>query len=189
MYIYITRSGAASAPKARAADPGDGPSPAAEGQAAASGAPNRPRAPPRPSGAATGRSRASPSRRGAPVLQERRGPLELLGRDPVCPRVLDERNAPCGNRAVAGGKDVRDRQRVGDDERAPLDPREHEPEAARVSLDDVPPALTAAGNQVTRRCGAGPRAVGLEFATLVATVARVVQLGNDEARYVASRQC
>src|SRR6266536_964967 len=188
IYIYITRSGGASAPTGLGASPGAARSPGAEGRAAASGARSTRRAPPRPTAAARRRARASPVRRGAPVLQEHDRTLELVGSEPVRMRVLDERHASRWNRPVAGGQDVRDRQRVSDNERALLVPGQHDPESTCVALDDHPPALAAARHRIARRRRAGPRTVGLEIPAFVVAVARVVQLEHDEPRDVASGQ-
>src|SRR6266511_4217448 len=130
MYIYVTRSGVASAPTGREASPGVVESRAAEGRDAASDARRRPRAPEPPSGEPRDRLRASPRWRDAPVLQEGDRPLELLGGKPVRVRVLDQRNTPRRKRHVASGQDVRDRQGMGDREAAPLGALEHEPKAA-----------------------------------------------------------
>ena len=159
------------------------------GPGSASGVLRRRRAPVLPSGAARRRRRASPGWRDAPALQERDGLFELVGSEPVracaCSTSGTRR---AGSDPVARGERVRDRQRVSDDERALLGPREHEPEAAHVSLDDAPPALATAGNLVAGRRRVRPRAVFLEVAALEPTVERVVQLGDDEPRNVASRE-
>src|SRR5260221_8167798 len=96
MYIYITRSDEASAPRGPASVPASAPSPGAAVHVAASGALRRPRAPGRPSGTPGGEARASPGWRRAPALQQRDGLLELVHCEPVRPRVLDERNATTG---------------------------------------------------------------------------------------------
>src|SRR5712691_4443600 len=100
IYIYITRSGEASAPTDPAAGPGFAPRRGAAVQGAASGVLRRPPAPVRPSGGRGGGPRASPGRRGAPALQERDSLIELVRCEPVRLRVLDERDATTGKDPV-----------------------------------------------------------------------------------------
>ena len=66
-------------------------------------------------------------------------------REAVRMRVLDEGHTPRRSRSVVRGEDVRDRQRVNDDEHGFLCEREYAPEAARVSVEDRPAAFAAAG--------------------------------------------
>src|SRR5215210_7874643 len=138
MYSYITRSAAIGAPTAPASSPAAAASCAAAGPASASAGPRTRRARARPSARATAPRGASPRWRCAPTLQSGHRSLEVVRREPVRRGVLHERNAPGGRRAVERAEDVRDRERVRDDQGEPLRAAEDDPEAARVPLDDVP---------------------------------------------------
>src|SRR4051794_35187219 len=110
MYIYITRDDAGLVPRGRASSREGAASHAAGDPAAANGGRRRRRAPAPPSEAARPRPRPSPGWSGAPILEKRDCPVQLVGREPVGVGVLDERNAPRGQRPVPGGQRVRNRK-------------------------------------------------------------------------------
>ena len=98
--------------------------------------------------------------------------------------VTDERDDP---RDLASADDVGDRKRVGGDEHGFLRPLEHELESAGVARDDLAPRLSAL-RRLVRAVFVRPFAVGGKGPALEGPVVRIVQLRDDEPRYVPLRE-